>query len=130
MSTYGHPAYGRSHRGTQKCKVRINRQRSARHANCYDTFSMSFALGLLVLTCGSLAAIAHQLRRAPEAFEDETGFHFSSSTGNRLSAESGLPLGAGADVRAALFQAPQNVSRRREAPNSIGTAARRAPRAH
>jgi hypothetical protein len=91
---------------------------------------MSFALGLLVLACGSLAAIAHQLRRAPEAFEDETGFHFSSSTGNRLPAGSGLPLGAGADVRAALFQAPPNVSRRRGDPDSIGTAVRQAREAH
>jgi hypothetical protein len=91
---------------------------------------MSFALGLLVLTCGLLAAIAHKLRRAPEAFEDETGFHFSSSTGNRLSAESGLPRGAGGGVRAALCRALHNVSRRREAPNSIGTAARRAHGAH
>jgi hypothetical protein len=91
---------------------------------------MSFALGLLILTCGSLGAIAHQLRHAPEAFEDETGFHFSSSTGDRLPDGSGLPLGAGTDVRATLFQAPPNVSRRRDAPDSIGTATRRARYAH
>lgn len=85
---------------------------------------MNFAFGLLVLTCGSLAAIAHQLRRAPEAFEDETGFHFSSSTGHPLPAGSGLPLGASADVRAALFQALSNVSRRRGDPDPIGTVLR------
>jgi hypothetical protein len=66
--------------------------------------SMSFALGLLILTCGSLAAIAHQLRRAPAAFEDETGFHFSSAIGNGARAESGFPLGAGADVREPCFK--------------------------
>ena len=93
-------------------------------------FAMNFALALLVLTCGSLAAIAHQLRRAPEAFEDETGFHFASSTGKPLSAQSGLPLGAGTDVRAALFQAPSNVSRRRDDPNVIGTAVRQRRGAH
>jgi hypothetical protein len=91
---------------------------------------MNFALGLLVLTCGSLAAIAYQLRHAPEAFEDETGFHFSSSRNHPLPIESGLPLGAGADVRAALFQAPSNVSRRRDDSDSIGIAGRRPRRAH
>jgi hypothetical protein len=85
---------------------------------------MNFVFWLLVLTGGSLAAIAHQLRRAPEAFEDETGFHFSSSTGHRLPAGSGLPLGASADVRAALFQALSNVSRRRGDPDPIGTVLR------
>lgn len=86
--------------------------------------SMNFAFGLLVFTCGSLAAIAHQLLRAPEAFEDETGFHFSSSTGHRLPAGSGLPLGAGVDVRAALFQALSNVSRHSGALDPIGTVLR------
>jgi hypothetical protein len=86
---------------------------------------MNFALALLILTGGSLAAIVQQLRRAPEAFEDETGFHFSSSTGKRLSAQSGLPLGAGADMRAALFQAPSSISQYRSDPNPIGTAVRR-----
>lgn len=89
---------------------------------------MSFALGLLVLTCGSLAAIAYQVRHAPEAFEDEAGFHFSSSTNHPLPIESGLPLGAGADVRAALFQDPSNVARRRDDSDSIGIAAVRRPR--
>src|SRR4030088_3522209 len=69
--------------------------------------AMNFAIGLLVLACGSLAAIAYQLRHAPEAFEDETGFHFSSSTGNRLPPDqSGLSLGAGADVRAGPYSNP------------------------
>jgi hypothetical protein len=81
---------------------------------------MSFALALLVLTCGALAAIVYHLRRAPEGFEDETGFHFSSSTDNRLPEESsGLPAGANADMRAALFEAQSSVSRRRGNPNSI-----------
>lgn len=85
--------------------------------------AMSLALGLLVLTIGSLAVIARQLRRAPEAFENETGFHFSSTTGSRLSDSQGAPRGAGAIVRAALFQAPQTVSRR-PGPDSLGTAGR------
>jgi hypothetical protein len=80
---------------------------------------MNFAFGLLVLAYGSLAAIAYQLRHAPKAFEDETGFHFSSSRGDRLSAGLGHPRGAGANLRAALFQALSNVSRRRGAPDSI-----------
>jgi hypothetical protein len=90
--------------------------------------AMSFVFGLLAVTCGSLAAIAHQLSRAPEAFEDETGFHFLSSIGNGRT-ELSLPLGAGSDVRAALFQAPLNVSRRRDDSNSIGTV-RRVRKAH
>jgi len=91
------------------------------------TFAMDLALALVVITGGSLAAIAHQLRRAPEAFEDATGFHLLSSATKRLPAASGLPLGAGTDVRAALFLAPPNVSRRREDPDSIGSAAQELP---
>lgn len=85
---------------------------------------MNFAFGLLILTCGSLAAIAYQLRRAPEAFEDETGFHFSSSTGHRLPAGSGLPRGAGANLRTALFQAMSKVARRRDDRDPIRTVLR------
>jgi hypothetical protein len=77
---------------------------------------MNFAFGLLILASGSLPAIAYQLGRTPEGFEDETGFHFSSSTGHRLPAGSGLPLGAGVGMRTALFQALSNVSRRRDDP--------------
>ena len=93
-------------------------------------FAMSFALALLFLTCGAVAAIVYHLRRAPEAFEDETGFHFSSSTGNLLSEESDLQLGQDADVRAALFKAQSNVSRRRETRDSIGVAIPRIREAH
>lgn len=64
---------------------------------------MSFALALLVLTCGALAAVVYHLRRAPEGFEDETGFHFSPSTRNQVRGE----LGGGA-----LFEGQSNVSRR------------------
>lgn len=92
--------------------------------------AMSFALALLFLTCGALAAIAYHLRRAPEAFEDETGFHFSSSTGNPLPEESDVPLGADADVRAALFKAQSNASRRHETRDSIGVALPRIREAH
>jgi hypothetical protein len=86
-------------------------------------FAMSFALALLVLTCGALAAITYHLRRAPEAFEDETGFHFSSSTRNSL-------LGADADVRAARLKAQSDASRRRNTPDSIGIAGPRVREAH
>jgi hypothetical protein len=81
---------------------------------------MNFAFGLLVLVYGSLAAIAYQLRHAPKAFEDATGFHFSSPRGDRLS---GLvhPRGAVANLRAALFQA---LSRRRGVSDSIRTVLR------
>jgi hypothetical protein len=92
--------------------------------------SMNFAFGLLILASGSLPAIAYQLGRSPEGFEDETGFHFSSSTGNLLSEESDLQLGQDADVRTALFKAQSNVSRRRETRDSIGVAIPRIREAH
>ena len=38
---------------------------------------MSLALALVVLTCGALVAIVYHLRRAPEGYENETGFHFA-----------------------------------------------------
>jgi len=75
-------------------------------------FVMSFVLALLVLTLGALSAITYHLRRAPEGFEDNSGFHFSSSEGSQLPRESGLPLGAGIDVRTAL-EAQLEASRRR-----------------
>jgi hypothetical protein len=78
-------------------------------------FTMSFALALLVLTCGALAAVVYHLRRAPEAFEDETGFHFSSSTGNRLPEHS---------------EAQSNASGHRHTPDSIGIAVPRVREAH
>lgn len=91
--------------------------------------AMSFPLALLVLTCGAMAAIVQQLRRAPEGFEDETGFHFSSPTDNQSREKSdGLDVGAG--VRPALFQTRSNASRRRETPDSIGIAIRRVREAH
>ena len=34
-----------------------------------------FLLGFLTVTSASLAVILHALRKAPEGFEDETGFH-------------------------------------------------------
>lgn len=86
-------------------------------------FAMSFGLALLVLTCGALAAITYHLRHAPEAFEDETGFHFSSSADNSL-------LGTDADVRAARFEGQSKASRRRRTPDSIGIAGPRVSEAH
>lgn len=83
-------------------------------------FVMSFALALLVLTCGALAAIVYHLRRAPEGFEDEVGFHFSSSADNPLAEELDLPLGAEADIRAALFKGQTTASHRRTTPDAIG----------
>jgi hypothetical protein len=81
---------------------------------------MSFALALLVLTCGAVAAIVYHLRRAPVGVEDETGFHFSSATPNPPQAQAELPLPAGADLRAALFKAQTKSPRHREKPDSIG----------
>jgi len=80
---------------------------------------MSFAMALFVLTLGTLAAIAHHLRRAPEGFEDDTGFHFSSSVGTQLPRESDIPLSVGTEVRAAQLEGQSNVPRRRT-PASIG----------
>ena len=91
---------------------------------------MSFALALLVLTCGALAAIAYHLRRAPEGFEDEAGFHVSPSTGHWSSEESDLRLGAGPKVRTALFDVQSDASRRRGSPDSIGIAVSRVREAH
>ena len=36
---------------------------------------MVFALSVLTIAFGGLGLIAHNLRNAPEAYEDETGFH-------------------------------------------------------
>jgi hypothetical protein len=36
---------------------------------------MFFALGILAATVGALAIIARALQNAPEAYEDEHGFH-------------------------------------------------------
>ena len=36
---------------------------------------MFFALGILAATVGALAIIARALQNAPEAYEDEQGFH-------------------------------------------------------
>jgi hypothetical protein len=90
---------------------------------------MSLALALLVLTFGALAAIAHHLRRAPEGFENDTGFHFSSPAGNQLPRESDLPLGVGTDVRAAQLEGQSNASRRRT-PASIGMGVPQVREAH
>lgn len=82
---------------------------------------MSFALALLVFTCGAFGAIIYNLRRAPIAFEDESGFHFSSSGATLSARESNLPSAAGADLRAALFKAhsKSKSARLRETSDSI-----------
>ena len=82
-------------------------------------FGMSFALALLVLTSGALAAVVYHLRRAPEGYEDETGFHFAPGT--HLPTESDLPSDAGAKQ----FAAQSHILRPRGAPDSIGIAVTR-----
>src|SRR5438105_4730579 len=91
-------------------------------------FAMNLALALLVLTSGALAAIAYHLRRAPEGFEDESGFHFSPSADNQLPTESEVPLGAGAEVRAAHGQS--NASRRRDTSSPVGIGVPQVREAH
>ncbi len=48
---------------------------------------MILAAGLLVVGVSSLALIARELRKAPEAYEDEHGFHIASKNAVR----SGVP---------------------------------------
>lgn len=76
---------------------------------------MSFALALIVLTCGALAAILYHLRNAPEGFEDDAGFHFSSPPAEQLPRDLGGPLASSADAHAALFKSPSTGLRHREA---------------
>ena len=91
---------------------------------------MSFALALVVLSCGALAAIAYHLKRAPAGFQDETGFHLSPADGNSSPEEMTLPLGPDPEVRAALFKAQSGGSRRDATPDSIGMAIPRIREAH
>ena len=86
------------------------------------TFVMSLALALLVLTCGALAAIVYQLRRAPEGYEDETGFHFAPGSQPLTNSE----LRSGAEQ----FAAQSKILRPRGAPDSIGIAVTRVREAH
>ena len=87
-------------------------------------FIMSFALALLVLSSAAFAAIVYHLRRAPEGYQDETGFHFAPGT--QLSTESGLYP----DARGEQFAAQSNIFRPRGAPDSIGIAVTRVREAH
>lgn len=87
-------------------------------------FVMSFTLALLVITCGALAAILYHLRRAPEGYEDETGFHFAPGQQSRT--QSNLKSATGAEQ----FAAQSNRLRPRGAPDSIGIAITRVREAH
>ena len=88
--------------------------------------AMSFVLAGLVLTCGALAAIAYHLRRAPEGFEDEAGFHITS-LGNSPQ-EMSLP--SSEEATAALFKAKSSSPRRGVSPDSIGMAIPHVREAH
>jgi hypothetical protein len=88
--------------------------------------AMSFVLAGLVLTCGALAAIAYHLRRAPEGFEDEAGFHITS-LGNSPQ-EMSLP--SSEEATAALFKAKSSSPRRGASPDSIGMAIPHVREAH
>jgi hypothetical protein len=87
-------------------------------------FIMSLALALVSLTCGALAAIIYCLRRAPEGYEDETGFHVVP--GSQLPAGSDLHP----DSAAEQFAAQSKILRPRGAQDSIGIAVTRVREAH
>jgi hypothetical protein len=85
-------------------------------------FIMSLALAVIVLSCGALVGIVYHLRRAPEGYEDESGFHFTP--GSKAPTEK-------PEVGAEQFAAQSNVLRpRRGAPDSIGIAVTRVREAH
>ncbi len=97
--------------GFRRSQSQVNRQRrKSRYRTCSNP-GMIVALLLLAGGVGAACAIAHQLTNAPEAFEDETGFHLL---------ERGEPAGGARLVRLSRIAAAGVTRSRSPVPSLHG----------